>query len=65
MSQDLLLDICKKNKGIWFSKKKLKPLVPFNQPSLVRSMSKLIKYKDLYKIEVKKGKRNKQFIRIK
>ena len=64
MSQDFILDILKKNKKKWFSKRDLIPIVPFNKSCTSRSISRIVKFKNSYGVKVKKGKRNTNFIRF-
>ena len=65
MSQDSIIDILKKNRRKWFSASSLKGQADCNDVNVVRNVSRLVKFSKMYGIDVKKGKRRKNFIRIK
>jgi hypothetical protein len=64
MSQDSIIDILKKNRRKWFSASSLKGLTDCNDSNVVRNVSRIVKYKSVYGVEVKKGKKRKNFIRF-
>ena len=64
MSQDSIIDILKKNRKKWFSASDFKGKIDCNDVNIVRNVSRIVKYKNVYGIRVKKGKRNKNFIRL-
>jgi predicted transcriptional regulator len=64
MSQDNILSFLRKNRRKWYSVKDLSPLLNVSDSSLSHSLSRLVKYSSMYNVRVKKGKRNKQFIRF-
>jgi len=64
MSQDSIIDILKKNRKKWFSASSLKGLTDCNDVNIVRNVSRIVKFKHVYNVQTKKGKRNKNFIRF-
>lgn len=64
MSQDSILSILRKHRGVWFDRKKLNSKIKLGRPSLVKNMSQIVKFKDFHKVDVKRGKTNKFLIRL-
>ena len=64
MSQNNILDILRSNKKKWFTSKSIVLITSQSPQSTKKSISRIIKFKLVYGVEVKKGKRNKSFIRM-
>lgn len=65
MAQDRILMLLKKYRGNWFSAKDFSKEFGINNVSASNNVSRIIKFKDIYGVDVRKGKFRKYFIRLK
>jgi hypothetical protein len=65
MGQDNILSILTRNRRKWFSCSKILPLSGCSPQSTKKSFSRVVKFKNVYGVEVRVSKRNKFFIRVK
>lgn len=64
MGQDDIINFLKLNRKKWFSKANLKGKIPVNDSTLVKNISKCVKYSSYYGLKTKKGKKGKNFLRF-
>lgn len=65
MAQDHILMLLKKYRGSWFSAKDFSKELGINKVSASKNVSRIVKFKDMYGVDVRSGKFRKFLIRLK